>query len=63
MRRAAKYIIYAYVAAMSCMFIYSIIVNSLNQRDPFYYMLIPVPITAFVHSINTMEKARKGEKI
>lgn len=62
MRRAVKYIIYAYVAAMSCMFVCSIIVNSLNERDPFYYMFIPVPITAFVYSINTMEKARKGEK-
>ena len=57
MRRAVKY-----TAAVSCMFIFSIISYSLNERDPFYYMFIPVPITAFVYSINTMEKVRKGEK-
>lgn len=66
MRRAVKYIIYAYVAAMSCVFICSIIANSLNERDPFTICLfLFLLLLLFILSIlwKKPEKERKHEQM
>lgn len=63
MRKIIKYMIYAFIGAMSAIFVLSIISNCIENHDVIYVIALPVPITSLIYCIETMYSVRNGKKL
>lgn len=63
MRKIIKYMIYAFIGAMSAIFVLSIISNCIENHDVIYVVALPVPITSLIYCIETMYDVRNGKKL
>lgn len=63
MRKIIKYMIYAFIGAMSVIFVLSIISNCIENHDVIYVIALPVPITSLIYCIETMYDVRNGKKL
>lgn len=63
MRKIIKYMIYAFIGAMSVIFVLSIISKCIENHDVIYVIALPVPITSLIYCIETMYDVRNGKKL